>query len=74
MEATFEIASTLTERIELGMVARPAQLGSDPKYVMAGMPQMTYLQIGGATTRLICTTGPELLNSPGITQDLRTKP
>ena len=60
--------------MELGVIARPARWESDPKYVTEGMPQITYLKIGGATTHLICTMGPGLLNSPGITQDLRTKP
>ena len=45
-----------------------------PKYVTEGMSQITYLKIGGAITHQICTMDPELLNSPGITKDIRTKP
>ena len=51
-----------------------AQGGPCPKYVTAGMPQITYLKIGGAITHQICTMDPELLNSPGITKEIRTKP
>ena len=51
-----------------------AQGGLCQKYVTEGMSQITYLKIGGATTHLMCTMGPELWNSPEITQDLRTKP
>ena len=71
---TCEIASTLTEKTELEVVARLVQGGSCPKYATEGMSQITYLKIGGAITHQMCTMDPELLNSPGITKDIRTKP
>ena len=44
------------------------------RYVTAGMPQITYLKIGGAITHQTYTMDPELLNSPGVTKEIRTKP
>ena len=71
---TCEIASTLIEGAEQEEMARLAQGGLCPKYVTEGMSQITYLKIGVAITHQICTMDLELLNSPGITKDTRTKP
>ena len=51
-----------------------AQGETCPKYVTAGMSQITYLKIGGEITHQTYTVGPELLSSPGITKEIRTKP
>ena len=45
-----------------------------PKYVIVGMPYLTKLKLGGTITRLTLTMELELLNSPGTTKEVRTKP
>ena len=71
---TCEIASTLTEKTELEVLARLVQGGSCPKYATGGMSQITYLKIGRAITHQMCIMDSKLLNSPRITKDIRTKP